>query len=304
MRVLLLLLGLLISLGMNIGLCNSAQAEIIYEKQSLYRNILVSDNGERICMRFMLKARFHSLQSCQYIDKPDELVFDYAKMVFAGLLLNPDPDRVLVIGLGGGSIPRAMHGLFPRAQIDVVEIDPAVVNVAARFFDFHEGEKIDIIESDGRVFVKQQLLKNDKHYDYIVLDAFNGQYIPPHLMTREFLQEVKKLLTDDGVLVANTFSTSKLYHSESATYAAVFDWFVEVRTRSGNRIILTGKGELPSEEELLAAAGKLEKTDKLFARYGIDMQAIAEWSDTTPEWRHVARILTDQYAPVNLLQGR
>ncbi|HET9679363.1 MAG TPA: fused MFS/spermidine synthase [Gammaproteobacteria bacterium] len=284
------------------GAWHSAQAEIIFEKQSLYRNILVTDNGERICMRFTLpSARIQSLQSCQYKDNPNKLVFSYAKAVFAGLLIQPDPERILIAGLGGGSIPRVMHKLYPQAQIDVVEIDPAVVDVAARFFDFHEGDNIDVIERDARVFVKQMLLKGDIKYDYIILDAFNGEYIPAHLMTKEFLQECKNLLTNDGVLVANTFSTSKLYHSESATYAAVFDWFVEVRTNSGNRIILASKGKLPTVDELMAAENAL---DKPFDTFDIDMEEIVEQADTSPEWRHVARVLTDQYAPVNLLQGR
>lgn len=293
MRILALFLGLMLA-------AFPAVADIIYQKKSLYRNILVSDDGDRICMRFTIGLRYHSLQSCQYKGDPDELVFEYAKMTFAGLLLNPHPKRILVAGLGGGSIPRVMAQLFPEAKIDVVEIDPAVVDVADRFFDYRESGNTEIIVRDARVYVKQMLLDNEVRYDYIVLDAFNGEYIPEHLMTKDFLEECEELLTDDGVLVANTFATSRLYHSESATYQAAFGWFVEVKEDRGNRIILTGNVPPPTQEQLIEAARELEGD---FARHGIDPMMLARWADTDPEWQHAARVLTDQYAPVNLLQG-
>lgn len=278
-----------------------AAGEIIYQKRSLYRNIIVSDEGDRICMRFVLDTgRSHAIQSCMYKADHDKLVFEYAKMTFAGLLLNPQPKRILIAGLGGGSIPRVLAELYPQAQIDIVEIDPAVVDVAREYFDFKEHDNIHIIVRDARVYVKQASLLGGQHYDYIVLDAFNGDYIPEHLMTKEFLLECKSLLTENGVLVANTFATSRLYHSESATYAAAFGWFVEVSRRSGNRIIVTSKSELPTEEQLETAVKNVP--DDL-QPYDINLDALVEIADTDPDWRKNAPVLTDQYSPVNLLQG-
>ena len=85
------------------------------------------------------------------------------------------------------------------------------------------------------VFVRRQR-RGVTRYDYILLDAFTGEYIPEHLMTKEFLTEIKRLPTKDGVVVANTFSSSRLYHHESA----IVDVFGELTmpTMSGNRIIL------------------------------------------------------------------
>lgn len=278
-----------------------AAAEIIYTKKSLYRNIIVSDEGDRLCMRFVLNNdRIHATQSCMFKEDHDKLVFNYAKMTFAGLLVNPAPKRILIAGLGGGSIPRVLAKLYPEAQIDIVEIDPAVVDVAREYFDFKAGGNMNVIVRDARVFVKQAALLGGKHYDYIVLDAFNGEYIPEHLMTREFLQECRQLLSSDGVLIANTFSTSRLYHSETATYASVFDWFVNVREHVGNRIIVTSKGAPVSEQEMLARARRFEGN---FARYGINLEQVAMLAEDSPVWDREARLLTDQYAPVNLLQG-
>ena len=281
----------------------AASADVIYTKKSLYRNIIVTEGRSEICMSFVLHDRYsNEIQSC--MDKQDHrrLVFAYTKMVFAGLMVDPRPERILVIGLGGGSIPRVFEALYPEAHLDVVELDPAVVDVARRFFDYRPGKNTRIVTRDGRVFVKHALLDDKARYDYIVLDAFNGDYIPEHLMTKEFLTECKRLLTDDGVLVANTFSTSKLYDSESATYQAAFGWFVNVSERVGNRIILTGRHR-PVDKAALATGLKALDSERL-GGFGIDPQN--DWLarvDATPEWDPDARVLTDQYAPVNLLNG-
>lgn len=279
----------------------SAEPRVIYTKRSLYQNITVTDDGERICMQFANRARYYSQQSCQYIDNPDELVFDYARLSFVGLLVNPQPQRVLVVGLGGGSLPRTFRELFPEAKIDSVEIDPAVVEVAERYFGFKESENVDVTVKDARVFVKQAGIFGRK-YDYIILDAFNGDYIPEHLMTKEWLEEVKAILTDGGVLIANTFSISDLYHNESATYEAAFGWIRNVKLNSGNRLIFTGNFDPISKDELVARAQQVDNTK--FAPYGFSLEWVAGNVHDKPDWEKDARVLTDQYAPVNLLQGR
>ena len=278
----------------------AAADQVIYEKTSLYRNITVTDDGNRICMQFASKGYYVSQQSCQYKDDPDRLVFDYAKLVMAGLLINPQPERILIIGLGGGTLPKTFHQMFPEAQVDSVEIDPAVVDVAKRFFDFEESENVKVIERDGRVYVKQAMRFN-RQYDYIILDAFNGDYIPEHLMTKEWLEEVKSILAPGGVLIANTFSASRLYHNESVTYEAAFGWIRNIKQSSGNRVIITGNFEPVSRAEFIARAAQMDQ--EKFERFGFDLMWVAQQVHDEADWNREARVLTDQYAPVNLLQG-
>jgi spermidine synthase len=167
-------------------------------------------------------------------------------MSFAGLLLKPDPKRVLIAGLGGGTIPLVLSELFPDASIDVIEIDESVARVAKDFFFFKQTDLMRVHINDARVFIKRAALKEEK-YDYIVLDAFSGDYIPEHMLTQEFLEEVKQVLAPDGVVVANTFSTSRFYDHESVTYQRVFGEFYNFKLpTSGNRIILTQLKSLPS----------------------------------------------------------
>ena len=278
---------------------SAAAEEVIFEKRSLYRNINVTRDGDLICLKFAVREYFFSRQSCMDVTAPDRLVFPYTRMVFSGLLLNPEPKRALIIGLGGGSIPKALRKMYPDLEIDTVEIDPAVVDVAEEYFDFSTDPKMRVFEQDGRVFVKRALRRGDK-YDYIILDAFSGEYIPEHLMTKEFFQEVKQLLTDDGVLTANTFSTSGLYKHETATYAAAFPWFFNLIERMGNRVVLTASGPQPEKSELVDVAKNFPYDVE---PYGINLVRIARKATKPRRYETNARVLTDQYSPANLLNA-
>ena len=192
-------------------------------------------------------------QTCQSLNDPDQFVFTYTRMMMGALYLNPHPRKILIIGLGGGVLPTALVKMFPDTRIDVVEIDPAVVKVARQFFGFNPDQRIQVFEEDGRVFVKRAG-KSGRQYDLIMLDAFDHEYIPEHLLTQEFLFEVKALLTADGVLAANTFSTSRLYHHESTTYQAVFGPFYNLRVQMKNRIVLAKMDGLPPLDTIKAFA--------------------------------------------------
>lgn len=275
------------------------QAQVLYQKKSLYRNIVVTDNADLRCLKFSVHRHVPLEQSCIYDSNHDDMVFAYTRYAMSGIILDPHPKRILIAGLGGAVLPHALHELYPDAHIDTVEIDQAVVDVAKRYFDYKPVGTQHVIVSDARVYIKHALARG-AHYDMIILDAFNGDYIPPHLMTVEFLRECRRLLTPDGVLVANTFSSSKLYDSESVTYKKAFGWFLNVTGMSGNRIILTRKSDPVSPTELSRQA-KAYPYD--LSRFGINAQHLATLASDKRNWDPNAPVLTDQYAPVNLLNG-
>jgi spermidine synthase len=225
------------------------------------------------------------------------MVFEYTRMVLGALYLKPDPRTILIIGLGGGTLPRTLEQVLPQADIDVVEIDPAVVGVAQQYFGFRPDERVHLIVQDGRAYVRQSL-RGSKRYDLIILDAYEHQYIPEHMLTREFLTEVRSLLEPGGIVSANTFSSSKLYNNESVTYADVYGQFYNLR--SANRVILASNAPLPSIDE---ATRNSRLFTHVFESYGVSSQTLLPLFSTRPDWDPKARILTDQYSPSNLLNG-
>jgi len=273
----------------------STSMKLIHSERSLYRDVMVYEYDGQRCICFVRECRV-GRQSCSFLTASSEFVMEYTQMVLAGsLALNPDPKKVLVLGLGGGILPTAMSKLLPTAAIDVVEIDPAVTQVAKQYFAFREGGNTRVYEMDARVFVKRAGREGRK-YDLVVLDAFDREYIPEHLLTREYLTEVKALLKPGSVLAANTFSGTRLYDHESTTYASVFGTFFNLKR--GNRVILTRIGGNPTPEVIQANA---RRHAAALAAFVPDAGWIYDLFTTERDWDPSARVLTDQFSPANLL---
>ena len=243
-----------------------ARDRLLHTEPSDYAPIVVFEQyGER-CMNFN-EIEGEGRQSCFQLDDSDRMVFEYTRMMTSALFANPDPERVLIIGLGGGTLPMALHKLLPAATIDSVELDPAVVKVAQRYFGYQIGPRQRLYVEDGREFI-ERAAREGRTYDMVMLDAFDVDYIPAHLMTLEFLEQVRDILAPGGVVVANSFAQSSLYERESATYASVFGEFFNLRAGlEGNRVIIATAGALPGIEELRRNAAMLAERLQPF---GID----------------------------------
>lgn len=277
----------------------NATGQIMQTERSLYRNIIVTQQGDLRCLKFSTRVATKS-QSCINLRIPNRLVFYYTQFLMASLLLNDQPRRILIIGLGGGTMSNALHRLLPNSLIENVEIDPAVIRLARKYFHYIENDRVSTVTQDGRIYIKRAL-RQGKRYDLIILDAYNGDYIPEHLMTREFLEETGQLLSANGVLAANTFSRNRLYGHESATYHSVFGSFINISSpQSGNRVIVASHAALPSPRQLDHRAQQLARR---LLPYNVDMLTIRSLISTTPDWDPNTRILTDQYSPANLLQS-
>ncbi len=109
--------------------------------------------------------------------------------------------RVLFIGGGAYTLPRLIERDHPHAQVDVVEIDPAVSRVARRWFQLSRGGRIRTVNADARWFAMRA--EENGVYDAIFIDAFNDLSVPYHLTTREMTARLDELLRPDGALVAN-----------------------------------------------------------------------------------------------------
>jgi len=277
------------------------QVEVLLAKErSLYRNIYVSEmNGIR-CMRFTKYFREGGggqAQSCVGLENMKRLHFQYNRALMSALFFKPDPKKILIVGLGGGSLSSAISKILPDTQIDVVEIDPAVTRMAEKYFFFKKSDKLHVHEVDGRVFVKRAAQRHEK-FDIVILDAFNGEYIPEHMLTVEYLNEVKSVISDGGVMAANTFSNSKLYNSESVTYNKAFGDFINMKF--SNRIVLWRNGGLPTVQQLEEVSKSFIEA---FKPLGINIPALLEHMHYEKDWDTSASLLSDQYSPSNLLNS-
>ncbi len=280
------LLAACLALAAAFSLINAKATEIIHTEASGLSPIVVyQEDGER-CMKFG-SVRALGRHTCIDLQAPEKMVFSYTRMMMSALFVKPDPRRVLIVGLGGGTLSRALGKVLPEAVIDTVEIDPAVVKVAQQFFGYKQSPTQRVFLEDGRAFI-ERAHRERRQYDLVMLDAFDTDYIPAHLQTREFLQHVRAILAPGGVLAANTFTSSAAYDEESVTYAQVFGEFFNLR--DNNRVIIAVRGELPDTALLLgnanAIAGKI-------APFGIAAKRQLRLFSRDPDWDEQAAVLTD-----------
>lgn len=180
-----------------------------------------------------------------------EWVYTYMYLLSLGILSVPPeaaarPARILIIGLGGGSFADFLAEMYPAWQVDVVEINPAVIRLAKKYFPIDK--RVAIFEDDGRAFLE----KTKKTYDVILMDAFGEHYIPPELYTVEYFRLMQKRLVENGLALMNTWEGNPLEKSEMATLAHVFGrgyYIHDPRETPGNRIYILGKA-LPFGSDL------------------------------------------------------
>jgi len=232
----------------------SAQT-VIYEKASPYNTIIVTEDHKG--MRTLLFERGGGRQSVVKPGDPDHLELPYARVALAGLALCEEPRRILVVGLGGGSLPMFLRKHYPAAAIDVAEIDPGVVDVAKQFFGFREDELTRAHVGDGRQFIENVR----QGYDIIFLDAFGARDVPKHLTTQEFLLAVRRALVPSGVVVSNVWrpSANPLHDSMVRTHQEAFDelYILDVPGDVNNILLALPRKQPLNRSELAQLARKV-----------------------------------------------
>lgn len=160
-------------------------------------------------------------QSVVDIKDPTYLGLAYSRVMPLSLAFVEELKSILVVGLGGGSLPAFFHRILPETNIDVVELDADVVRIASELCGFVPDRRMKVCVEDGRDFIEGC----DASYDLIILDAFDGDSVPSHLVTVEFLEAVKDALNPHGAVVANIWgpALNRLYARMLATYRHVFE---------------------------------------------------------------------------------
>jgi spermidine synthase len=222
------------------------QQRAIYTTASAFNTIQVFEDEPRH-LRYLAFGTGTTTQSVVKLGDPTHLELAYAPVMVTGLALTPKAQRVLIVGLGGGSLPMFFRHYYPDLEIDVVELDPAVASVARRFFEFREDAKLRVHVQDGRRFIEECR----RPYDVIFLDAYGADDIPYSLITQEFLRAVRRAVAPGGLVTANIWGPPHpWYDGIVRTYFDVFDSLSIVHARNrGNEIFLAGLEAKPLDRE-------------------------------------------------------
>ena len=284
------------SMGKSDDSAGAAGAHRIEVRESSYAEIRVLD---RQGVRYLLiDGGVHTAT----VPGRWESLHRYAVALDLAKLLLPAPGRLLVVGLGGGSVVKS----FARDgwTVDAVEIDPAVTVMARAHFGLAAADAR-VFHMDGRRYLRQ----SGDQYDLIVLDAYGSSAIPFHLVTRECFELVAARLEPGGIVGLNVEAVGwqdPIIRSLAATLGQTFRTVVALPTGEppdalGNVVLLAGNRELEFSEELLQRP--FDFLADPVAHFAVVQRNHAWLNRFTPDAAG-ARILTDDLNPVELWAER
>ncbi len=195
------------------------RGRVIFETdtESQYVRVIEYPDGER-------HMELNEGQAVHSIYRPDSVLTDN---VWDGYLIAPfaalteTPERIAILGTAGGTTARAYAKYFPETEIDAVEIDGELFDIAEDYFDLRDRPQLQRYAEDARPFLR----RTDARYDAIFVDAYRQPYIPFYLTSQEFFELARDRLKPGGVVIVNVGhpeSSDRLEKVLSATVAEVF----------------------------------------------------------------------------------
>jgi spermidine synthase len=230
----------------------------------------------RVGDRLVLSFDEIRVQSEMRLDAPDDLVLGYTRTMMGFLLYCPQPLRIAMIGLGGGSIPKYCHATLPDSDITVVEINPDVIALRARFFVPEDELRFRVLREDGAAFVARMR----DQFDVLIVDGFIESGQPPILSTQRFYNDCRDCLTERGVMVVNLPDLPQTYEPLFARIKHSFEHqaLLIAAEDSSNRIVFAGRGDSLkcSSEQLLDRAASLTAHTSLKLQRTVQMVGFAQ----------------------------
>jgi spermidine synthase len=204
-------------LWLGAGLAWGQRERVLVRRRSPFNELRVIQEGHERILKVRQGKVFVEESRCD-MRRPAHLLHQYSRLQMLATLYPAHLSRALVVGLGGASLTKALVAQFPDLQVESIDLDPEIVQLARHYFGYQESPRCRSLVGDGRAYLE----KNPQKYDLIVLDAFDGLEIPQPLRTLEFYQLVKAHLTEGGVAVSNLHRRSGNYDRDRAGLAAVF----------------------------------------------------------------------------------
>lgn len=183
---------------------------VLYEKQSDFHNIKVVENEVG---RFL---HYKDTYQAGFIDTPFyKGNLPYINYFTIPYLINPDIQKILLIGFGSGKIVNYWERLFDSLKsIDVVDIEENIFEIAAAYFGFKRSEKINFHLQDGLVYLRE----NKEKYDLIVVDVASDDGIDDRFLSDDYFKLISDSLTDKGIFVSNLCSSADLQNKKNAFF--------------------------------------------------------------------------------------
>lgn len=200
-----------------------------------YPKPFIIEHGGQRTLYFTLRL----MQSVMRLSAPDALELRYAQKMMSFLLFNPTPRRIVLIGLGGGSLLKFCHRHLPDCHFTAVECDPQVIAWREAFELPPEGPRLQILQADGADYLDRAT----PGIDVLLVDAFDENGIPPRLATGAFLNQAAATLSPRGVLLMNLSGDEDRHGGLIARALQVFSSRAIVLSVAddGNRVLLAFK---------------------------------------------------------------
>lgn len=215
-----------------------------------------------------------ALQSQMSKRDPAALIVDYTRTMMAFLLLRSRPERIGMIGLGGGSLAKFCRRELPEARIDVVEIDPRVVALRAQFHVPDDDERFAVHVEDGADFIA----RGRDRFDVLLLDAYDARGIPSRLASQGWYDDCRAVLRDGGVLVANLYCADAEDHVE------------RLRRSFGGAVVVVDE-PLDANRVAFAYAADLHHPDPTLADFRPALLSLGGWHQVKAAFQRVGTAL-------------
>jgi spermidine synthase len=278
----------------------------IHQEDSPYQQLRVRDIDE---LRFLiLNNTFHAVM---WKVAPTYLVLPYSQVMMAALSLPEQTQRGLILGHGGGSLAKWLAEFWPKLELDVVEMDPSVVNAAEAYFDYKPPSTHHVYVQDARTF----LSTTSAQYDLIWIDVFARHLIPFHLTTQEFYRDLQSHLTPWGVIAVNLASSDappdiRRAQAIVTTLNSIFP-DIEAFNVPGPSWLRTAAGSVNTI--FFAGSGVIKMRDKdtfrellngLVQQNRLPSETLTFFHRQRPVSFEPGITLTDDFSPMDVLQGQ
>lgn len=208
--------------------------------RSEYSHILVKRQGNVRMMIFVRDSGEEVVESMVNLKKPYELIVPYSRFMFCSYLFRPECERVLIVGLGGGAMVQFLQHYDPDVKVEAVEIDPAVVDLADRYFKTRSGGNTRIVTDDAFHYFQNAKAR----YDVIYMDAFlkpsrdtDATGVPLQLKTIRFYKSLQDKIVPGGLVVFNLNVHSAL-NDDIAAIREAFPQVYVFRALNANAIAI------------------------------------------------------------------